>query len=409
MKVVFLNRFYWPEEPATAQLLTDLAEGLAAGGTEVTVITSRELAGGTPPREVRRGVQILRALGSRCTGRIPGGKALDFAMFWLTGTWRLLWVVRPGDIVVAMTDPPLAGLGASLVACLRRARLVHWVQDIYPELAMELAGQTWLRFLRPWRNLSWRRADRCVTLGTEMGAVLQSAGVPPGRIEIIPNWAPASLAPPSASDVTARRSSWGLEGKFVVAYSGNLGRVHDLTPVLALADALRAATDIVFLFIGGGPLRDQIEAEALHRGLQNVHFRPAQPRQQLAVSLSVADAHLVTLKPGCEHFVFPSKFYGILAVRRPMIFIGPRTSELARTIAARGLGLVAERDEIGALAAGIQQLVGEPARRTQIDAALARFAREAGSVDSARARWRKLLAELHPCRPSDAADKTLPA
>jgi len=397
MRAIFLNRFYWPDEPATAQLLTDLAEGLAARGLDVTVITSHPGLPDVPRREIRRGVRIVRVAGTRWHEAGLAGKAADFATYFAGAVWRVLFTARRGDALVSLTDPPLIGIGVWLAAGVRGARLFHWVQDIYPELAMELGGHRWLRVLRPLRNLAWRRADRCVTLGSEMAAVLVAAGVAEEKLSVAPNWAPAGLAPAPTAAADSLRTEWGLTGKFVVAYSGNLGRVHDLDPVLALAEALRAAPHIAIVFIGGGAQRAPLEAEAARRGLTNVVFRPPQPRARLAETLALGDVHLVTLRPGCERYVFPSKLYGATAVGRPVIFLGPGGCELARLIVERGFGLAFDRNAVPALAAALSALSASPADCARLGAAAARFAREQGGPEAATARWQELLAPVRAC------------
>jgi glycosyltransferase involved in cell wall biosynthesis len=397
MRLVFVNRFYWPETPATAQLLADLAEALARDGNEVHVIASQGGALALPARETHRGVTIHRVRGTRWNTRAGVlGKACDFASFFLGALWRLGRVADRRSTLIALTDPPLIGVGAWLVAALRGARLVHWIQDIYPELAMELAGQRWLAVLRPLRNAAWRRAAACVTLGGDMAAVPIAAGVSGARLRVIPNWAPAGLAPAAEADIAALRREWQLEGKFVVAYSGNLGRVHDLAPVLAVAEQLRAEPAIAFLFIGGGARRAALEAEARRRGLGNVHFRPAQPRARLAATLGVGDVHLVTLLPGCERLVYPSKLYGIAAVARPVLFIGPRGCELARTVGALRLGGAFTRDEPDAIADALRLLAAQPAAREDFAAAARAFA-VTHAFPRALAAWQDTLATAEAC------------
>ncbi|MEY2880149.1 MAG: hypothetical protein RLZZ15_2529, partial [Verrucomicrobiota bacterium] len=234
MRLIFINRFYWPDEPATAQLLADLAPRLAARGHDVTVIASHP-GGAVPRTETRAGVRILRVRGPRPAGLGLLDKAAALVAFFLGAILRAFAIARPGDTVVAMTDPPLLGLGVQLAVWPRGARVIHWVQDIYPELAIALAGQRWLACVRPFRDLAWRRAAACVTLGTDMAATLARAGVAPGKISLLANWPPAGLRPVPAIASAALRAEWGLAEKFVVAYSGNLGRVHDLEPVLAVA------------------------------------------------------------------------------------------------------------------------------------------------------------------------------
>lgn len=392
MRFVFLNRFYWPDEPATAQLLTDLAEELARRGHAVVVITSHPGSSRVPREETHRGIRILRVRTPRKL--LPGvaGKALAYLTFFIGALWRALWSVRGGDALVALTDPPLIGVGAWLVGGLRGARLVHWAQDIYPEIAITLAGQRWLRVLIPLRNLAWRRADVCFTLGSDMASVLEHAGVPPCRLHLAPNWAPAGLAPQPAAVAAPLRAAWGLTGKFVVAYSGNLGRVHDLMPVLAVAAELRNDPDIAFVFIGQGAQRCALVAGAAQLGLTNVHFHPAQPRADLAATLAVGDVHLVTLLPGCETLVFPSKLYGIAAVARPVVVIAPAGCELARLVTTQDFGRAFTRDQPAAIAAALCVLQADPALCARLGQAAARFAGINGH-QAAADRWETALAD----------------
>lgn len=389
MRVIFVNRFYWPEIPATGQLLTDLAEGLAADGLAVTVITSAadHL---TPRRESRSGVDIIRVGGTRWARTGTLGKAVDFGTFYLGALWHLLRAARPGTVVVPMTDPPLLGLGAWLAARGRRARLIHWIQDIYPEIAIALFGHRWLRLLRPLRNLAWRRADHGVTLGTDMAQALHAAGVAPDRISIAANWGPREIVPLARTAPLALRRDWNLTGKFVVAYSGNLGRVHDLQPVVALADALRDSPEIALILIGDGAQRRDLESAARAKGLGNLAFHPPQPRDRLSESLAVGDLHLVTLLPGCEHFVFPSKLYGIAAAGRPILFIGPTGCEVARCVIDNRLGCVAARDDIAGLAAAVRRLAADPQAWADHAAAATTFAARHSAANALR-QWRPLL------------------
>ncbi|HTB79793.1 MAG TPA: glycosyltransferase family 4 protein [Opitutaceae bacterium] len=389
MALIFLNRFYWPDEPATAQLLADLAEGLAAAGKQVTVITSHDGRPATLRDETRHGVRIRRVRATRWGGKTLAGRAIDYLTFSLGALIQLRRVTRRADTVVLMTDPPLVALPATALARWRGARVVHWVQDIYPELAMALAGTTWLRVLRPLRNHAWRRADACVAPGDDMAALLAASGVE--KIAVIPNWAPAGLAPPQPEAAALLRESLGLNGKFVAAYSGNLGRVHDLMPLLDAAATLREETDIAFVFIGNGAQRAALEAAVQKHGLGNVRFFPPQPRALLPETLALGDLHFVTLRPGCEQLVFPSKLHGIVAVGRPVLFVGPRDCALARLVTGHGLGAVFAREETALLAETIRSLRDDPARRHAWGEAAEKFHRESGGVERAIAAWHKVL------------------
>jgi glycosyltransferase involved in cell wall biosynthesis len=391
-RVIFVNRFYWPDEPATGQLLTDLAEALVRLGHAVTVIASRPAAAAGPVAE-RNGVTIVHVGSTRGTRGGLVGKALDWGTFLWGGFLALRRLVRPDTIVVAMTDPPLLALVAWAVARSRRAPLIHWVQDIYPEIAIALTGHGWLRVLRPWRNRAWRDGRRCVTIGHDMAARLARAGVPPERQAVISNWAPQGVSPQPASAGDGLRAEWNLTGKFVVGYSGNLGRVHDLEPVLALAAGLHDDPRVSFVIVGSGAQRAHLAATARRRGLKNVSFQPPQPRQRLAETLAVADVHLVTLRPECADLVFPSKLFGVTGAGRPVLFIGPPECEVARCVRDNGFGFAAAGGDLAALTAAIRHLQADAAARAGMAAAAVRFASRHGPATAA-AHWDRLLQEV---------------
>jgi glycosyltransferase involved in cell wall biosynthesis len=362
-RVIFVNRVYWPSQAATAQLLTDLAEGLAARGWCVHVI-----AAGTEPGP-RNGVVIHRT----GPGEQHGGllsRALNYGRFNRRARQLLAGLAQAGDVVVPMTDPPMLGARLAATAQAAGARVVHWIQDIYPEiLTAHLGGiaalPTWP--LRRQRDAAWLSADRCVTLGSDMARLIAARGVPPGRITVVPNWAPRELqVQPDAFDVTARRVIWKLADKFIVVYSGNLGRVHEFKTVLAAARLLRERTGIIFLFIGTGARFEEIRTTAEAGKLYNIRFLPPEPRENLATALAAADAHLVTLKPAFADLVYPSKLAGVLAAGRPALFVGPPDGDIARLLAAEGCGQAAAPGDGRRLAEIISQWQGAPGRRVEL-------------------------------------------
>ncbi len=399
-RVVFVNRFYWPDEPATAQLLTDLAEGLAAEGWAVSVIASHPGRPGVPGCEQRNGVSIHRVRGPRWGRHSLLGRMADFAAFLVGASWRCVRVLHRGDTLVTKTDPPLLGVILWPWARLCRARQIHWVQDIYPEVAMAVtAGRAslWLlASLRGVRDFTWRHSAGCVALGDDMAAFIRARGVEGSHISIIGNWAPTGLALAPTAEVAALRRDWGLGDKFVIAYSGNLGRVHDLDPVLDLAGLLRDEPHIAFLFIGGGAQHARLRQRALDEQLRNVHFQPAQPRDRLAAALGVGDLHLVTLLPSCASLVFPSKLYGVAALGKPILFLGPDDSEPARLVRAYGMGIACHREAIAEVAATVRLLARNPVALAKYGAAADAFAQTAGASRIALARWQEKFAAPHP-------------
>jgi colanic acid biosynthesis glycosyl transferase WcaI len=147
---------------------------------------------------------------------------------------------------------------------------------------------------------------------------------------MIPNWSDDDAISPVAPRDNPLRQQWQLENKFVVGYSGNLGRAHDCDTILAAAERLHAMTNIVFVCIGSGHLMKELAEQVRQRGLRNFLFLPYQDETMLKFSLGVADVHWLSLKPAVEGLIVPSKFYAIAAAGRPIIAICSKDGEIAR-------------------------------------------------------------------------------
>lgn len=336
MKVVFINRFFYPDLSATSQLLSDLAFHLAASGMTVHVVASRlrydDPMAALPSQELIQGVHVHRVWTSRFGRGNLAGRVFDYLTFYLSAASQLLAVLAKGDVLVIKTDPPLIGLIAAPCARLRGARVINWLQDIFPEVARELGMRVaggWLgERLGQLRDMTLRSADMNVVLGERMAAYLATRSVPSDRIAVVHNWSDGDAIKPLPARENALRHQWQLDGAFIVGYSGNLGRAHEFETALEAASLLTGHPHIVFLFIGDGQGRATMEREAQRRGLHNVRFMPYQPRAMLPYSLTLFDAHLVSLRPELEGLIVPSKLYGALAAGRPILFLGDLQGEV---------------------------------------------------------------------------------
>lgn len=320
-------------------MLTDLAEYLAAQGGDVTIISSRlrydDAQADLPKDEVLGGVRVHRVLGSRLGRSHIVGRAIDYVTFYLFAAIAMGRLVRRGDVLLAKTDPPLISIIAAIVAKLKGARLVNWCQDLFPEVAGSL-GMGWAegplgQGLRWGRNQSLKAAALNAVLCPQMGDHLAAEGVDPAKIAILPNWCDRDIAA-VAPDRNPLRAAWGLTGKTVIGYSGNLGRAHMPEKILDLVERAKGLPDLAWLFIGGGKGTDQLKQYADANPDADIHFQPYQPREQLSESLSVADMHLISLDPACEGLIMPSKYYGVAAVSRPVIFLGSPQGAIADEI-----------------------------------------------------------------------------
>jgi colanic acid biosynthesis glycosyl transferase WcaI len=390
--VIFVNRFFHPDHSASSQLLSDLAFDLAAKGRRVVIVTSRlrydDPAARLPAREEVRGVEVRRVATSGFGRAGLAGRALDLVSFHVSAGVALLALARRGDVVVAKTDPPLISVVAGWAAALKGARLVNWLQDVYPEVAAALgvgAGPA-VRMLTALRDASLRQARVNVVLGRHMADRLKAA--PADRIRIIANWVDETTVTPVAAADNPLRRAWGLEDAFVVGYSGNLGRAHEYAAMLGAAKALADDPRIVFLMIGGG---HQIEALRA-AGLPNVHFQPYQDAAALGQSLSAADIHWISLRPELEGLIVPSKAYGVLAAGRPILAVTAADGEIARLVAEHGCGLQCDPGDAEGFAAAVRALADDPERVGRLGAAARRASETTFSRQAALAAWRGALA-----------------
>jgi len=167
-----------------------------------------------------------------------------------------------------------------------------------------------------------------VVIGERMASFLGHLDVSRRSITVIHNWCDGAEISPLPANENQLRREWGLEGKFVVGYSGNLGRAHDFKTILEAAVTLQTDSLVRFLFVGGGHLFEMLQAEVQRNSLSNVILKPYQPRSRLSDCLTVPDVHLITLQPSLEDCIVPSKFYGIAAAGRATIFVGDRLGEI---------------------------------------------------------------------------------
>jgi glycosyltransferase involved in cell wall biosynthesis len=198
---------------------------------------------------------------------------------------------------------------------------------------------------------------------------LQQSGLPEERITVIPNWADGVALTPVDHHDNWFRKDHTPGGRVVVMYSGHLGVVHDWHSLMHILRSLRSVSDVAFIFVCHGPGRDVLETWVRRQGLMNAEFIEYQPQQALRYSLSAADVHLVTLRTDMAGLSVPSKTYGIMAVGRPIVFIGPKDSEAAMAVMESGCGAVVDPEDPNAAVKAILAFASDRRRREELGAA----------------------------------------
>lgn len=365
MRIVLLNQYYIPAEAPTGVLAADLLEALAERGHEVHVITSsrdyNDPARTYAHHERIRGVTVWRM---RTSGFGRGGKVgrmIDYVTFLIGSGWRLWRLPRP-DLVIAMTTPPMLARVAVPICRRRRARLVYWAMDLYPDVAFALG------FLRPdgllgrgLRRAAQRSidaADRIVALDPGMAERLTAQGA--SRVDVIHNWCDGEAIRPRSREEHPLRRRYGWDGKFVVLYSGNIGLAHEFDTLLDAAAMLAERPEIVFAFVGDGARLDDIRRGAVERGLRAVEFHPWVATAELSAGLTAGDVHVITMRDGFEGLLVPSKIYGVLAAGRPALYVGPQRSAITTILTEANSGACVACGEAAELAKLIRRYVDDP-------------------------------------------------
>jgi len=401
--LIFINRYFYPDHSASSQILTDLAFHLAEGGRKVQIITSRQIYNDAkatlPSFEIVNNVCIHRVASTQFGRAGLLGRSIDYVSFYRSVWHCLLGATLQNDILIAKTDPPLVSLIALGAARRKGAVLINWLQDIYPEVAMQLgvplirgpvaAGLTKLR------NRSLCFAEANVVVGHLMRAKVEALRVPSKRIHVIENWCNDLEIYPVQQPENSLGRAWGLQGKFVVGYSGNLGRAHDVETVLNAAELLRGNPGIVFLMIGGGKRFDELITAVRDRALTRLFcFMPYQEQGMLAASLGVSDVHWLSLNPRLEGLIVPSKFYGIAAAGKPIIIIADEEGELSRLVQQHHCGVVIKPGDARALVGVLLNLMNEPRVTRDMGMRARRMLDAYYTRERALERWSGLLDKL---------------
>jgi colanic acid biosynthesis glycosyl transferase WcaI len=343
-RILVLNQYYWPGVEATAHLLTELCEALAAD-YDVEVVTGVLHGYEDQPRELERnGVRITRVSSTSYERSAIGRRAANYFSYLGSALTHALHAPAP-DLVLCMTDPPIVGDLGVVVGRRFGAPVMVVSQDVFPEIATELhrlRNPLVVGVLGGLVGAYLRRADRIVAIGETMRERLQAKGAPAERLRVIPNWVDTREITPQPRD-NPWAEKHGLTSRFVVMHSGNVGHAQDLDSLVRSATFLRDREDLRIVIAGFGARHGEMVglADRLEVG-GTVRFLPYQKRERLPLSLSSADVHVVGLARGLAGYVVPSRLYGILAAGRPVIAAADAESETARLVRAVGCGVVVE-------------------------------------------------------------------
>ena len=364
MKILLLNLYYPPDTSATAKMAHTVVDALSTRHS-VTVLCGRPSYDPTERRawrlyrtELAGPVRIIRT-GSTDFPRMKMKKrVLNYLSYVALAVPRAL-LVRC-DVVLAMTDPPFEGIAGAFVAMLKRKPFVYNIRDMYPDMAVGGSIVQPGLLVRLWERLHrWalRRAARVIVLGDDMRTRIIAKGVDPSRAVIVRDGAEvlppnAPLPTPDPDVVRAIRGNFS----FVLLHAGNLGFYGAWNTLLMAARKL-ASEGVSLVFVGDGAQRAEIQAAAA--GSDNIRFLDFFPASKIPSVLAAADAHIITVKRGLEGVVVPSKMYGILAARKPIVAVAPEETDAVTLGVRGGFAVSADPDKPAELVSAVRALLGD--------------------------------------------------
>ena len=406
MKVLLVNQFFFPDVAAVAQLMADLAEDLTEKEINVSVLCGRAKYNReqNDPRvsnpHLKR-VKVYRVPSLNLKGRSAAIHFLNYLFFLLLAPLRALMLPKH-DCAVVFTNPPLIALVGWLLKLLRGTKFVYVVEDLYPDVAIGLGflkrDSLVTKMASRVSSFLLRHADRVVVLGDGIKQEILLKGVSEDNVVIIPNWADGEQIYPVEKSKNEFMEKHSLKGKFVVQYSGHMGEGHDFRTILQAAEALRQYKDIIFLFIGDGPKREEIAKYRKEYKLGNVLLLPYQDRSTLKFSLGAADVALISLKSKLEPLMVPCKVYGIMASGRPFIYIGSEQGEISRIASLAECGFTVPPGEEELLADTILRLYRNEELRKELGSRGREYFLEHFERKLATTQYNELLVDVVDCR-----------
>jgi len=374
MNILVVTQYFWPE----SFRINDLARGLHDRGHEVTVFTGKPnypegcfYSGyGFFGRSAEKfeGIRVIRV---PLIPRGAGGAArlalnyLSFAFFAsLLAPFRVRG--RFDVILVYEPSPVTVGLPALALKALKRAPLLFWVQDLWPEslAATDAVRAGWiLKAVQHLVRFIYRGCDRILVQSQAFVEPVLRYGIARERILYFPNSAEGFYQPVTLEPDAAERPH--MPEGFRVMFAGNVGAAQDFDTILGAAERVKGETAIHWIILGDGRLLSWVETEVKRRGLgRSVHLLGRHPVESMPRFFALADAMLVTLRRDpILAMTVPARVQSYLACARPIV--AALEGEGARVIREAGAGIAADAGDPDGLARAVLELYRMPETERQ--------------------------------------------
>jgi len=414
VRVLLLVHHFPPDVNSTGQLMAQLGEGLVARGHEVTVLTTfphyaefrtwPEYRGKLWELGEYRGMPVYRVY-----SYAPGNKSMrnrlgNYVSFNLSAALRALPLRHRFDAILATNGSFFTGVTGWLLAG-RRMPLIYNLQDLYPHVpiqAGQLTSRRQIAILRGVERFMYRHASHLTVITPSFREYLLGEGIPAEKVTVIPNFVDTEFIRPLPKDNEWSRRH-GLADKFVVAHAGALGYVYDLGTMVEVAARLKNDPGTVFVIVGDGVQKAELEARAQALSLDNVRFLPFQPAEDLPLMRATFDVQVALYRPGAALHSMPSKVYEIMASGRAVVAGAEDGSDLRRLVEDAGAGVATDPGDVDALERSLRMLRGDGDLRER----MGRHGRACAEAEYAQGvvvgQYDELLRRTRSCAPAPGA------
>ncbi len=374
-QLIIATQFFSPDFAATGQLLNDLTDRLSEKGIFVKILTgipsySNEFVK-TKKIEKTKNKIIYRSITSRIFPKKFAGKILNGLIFSFNISLKIIFSNYKTNLYLFTTEPAYLPIIASIISIIFKKKYILLIYDLYPEILFQYGilkkNNVIIKFWQLFNKLVFNFSEEIIVLSDPMKLMILNYGNNlKNKISVFPSWSDPEIIHPISKEKNIFIKKNNLRNKFVVLYSGNQGRCHDMKTIIEAAKLLKSNKKIVFVFIGNGFHNNELREIAKINQLNNCKFMPYQNYSSLSYSLSAADVSIVSVKKGMESLVAPSKLYGHLAVGSPIIGVSQKESFLEKLIKKEKFGLFVENGDVKTLTNSILKLLEDSSKKVNL-------------------------------------------
>lgn len=363
--------YYFPDVASTGQILTELAEGLK-DTFHTTVICTVPSYTGKISQYYRKhkyyyeninGVDVLRIRVPEFRKNFALSRIFNILAYFFSAIAATFRVERQ-DYIFTISQPPiLGGMLGVIGKRVKKAKLIYNIQDFNPEQVRAVQftqSKLVLDIMMTLDKYSCKQADRVVVVGRDMIETLKKRFIDLPDYAYINNWINEKEIIPLPADhrqVVQFKQKYGLQGKFVVMYSGNIGLYYDLQNIVKVIEKFQDRSDVTFAFIGEGSVLEELRDYQKRYQVTNVVFIPYQDKSSLVYSLNAGDVHFVVNAKGIKGVSVPSKLYGVMATGKPVLGILEEGSEARLIVEEARCGISVDPGDYEAIEALIQKFI----------------------------------------------------